>query len=47
MRSLHAGDTVSLDGGGSTAMVVEGGLVTRPSDATGRTAIGDTILLEP
>ncbi|MFJ2031116.1 phosphodiester glycosidase family protein [Streptosporangium sp. NPDC087985] len=32
-----------VDGGGSTAMAVNGELVNRPSDAAGERAVGDTI----
>ncbi|MGW0803982.1 phosphodiester glycosidase family protein [Nonomuraea sp. NPDC002799] len=43
MRSLGAVDALNLDGGGSSAMVVNGALVNRPSDATGERPVGDTI----
>ncbi len=37
----------NLDGGGSTAMAVNGSLVNRPSDATGERAVGGTIQILP
>lgn len=45
LRALGAVEAVNLDGGGSTAMVVGGEVVNRPSDATGERANGDGILL--
>ena len=36
---------INLDGGGSTAMVLEGKLVNKPSDATGERAVSDAILI--
>lgn len=47
MRSLGAVQALNLDGGGSSAMVVEGALVNVPSDATGERAVGDTIQVLP
>ncbi|GAA4592417.1 phosphodiester glycosidase family protein [Planotetraspora phitsanulokensis] len=47
MRSLGAVDALNLDGGGSSAMVVNGALVNRPSDATGERPVGDTIQVLP
>jgi exopolysaccharide biosynthesis protein len=47
MRSLGAVDALNLDGGGSSAMVVNGTLVNRPSDATGERPVGDTIQVLP
>jgi exopolysaccharide biosynthesis protein len=38
-------DAMNLDGGGSTAMVVDGTLVSHPSDATGERAVGDAIVV--
>ncbi len=43
MRSLGAVSALNLDGGGSTAMAVDGTLVNRPSDATGERPVGDTV----
>jgi hypothetical protein len=45
MRQLGALEALNLDGGGSTAMVVNGTLVTHPSDATGERADGDAIVI--
>jgi exopolysaccharide biosynthesis protein len=45
MRALGATDAVNLDGGGSTAMVVDQQLLGRPSDATGERPVGDAILI--
>lgn len=44
-RALGMQDAINLDGGGSTAMVVDGAVVTSPSDATGERAVGDAIFL--
>ncbi|MEU6413294.1 phosphodiester glycosidase family protein [Microbispora sp. NPDC046933] len=47
MRSLGAVQALNLDGGGSSAMAVDGVLVNRPSDAAGERAVGDTIQVLP
>lgn len=47
MRSLGAVQALNLDGGGSTAMAVDGSLVNHTSDATGERAVGDTIQVLP
>ncbi|MGW3160425.1 phosphodiester glycosidase family protein [Streptomyces sp. NPDC001089] len=47
MRSLGAVRALNLDGGGSTAMAVDGKLVNVTSDATGERAVGDTIQVLP
>ncbi|MGW2353847.1 phosphodiester glycosidase family protein [Actinacidiphila glaucinigra] len=47
MRSLGAVQALNLDGGGSSAMVVDGVLANVPSDATGERAVGDTIQVLP
>ncbi|MFD1271042.1 phosphodiester glycosidase family protein [Streptomyces kaempferi] len=47
MRSLGAVRALNLDGGGSTAMAVNGTLVNVTSDATGERAVGDTIQVLP
>ncbi|MGY4928362.1 phosphodiester glycosidase family protein [Streptomyces sp. 900105755] len=47
MRSLGAVEALNLDGGGSTAMAVNGKLVNAPSDATGERAVGDTLQVLP
>ncbi|MGP3968951.1 phosphodiester glycosidase family protein [Streptomyces sp. 6N223] len=43
-QALGMRDAVNLDGGGSTAMSVEGALVNRPS-GTGERAVGDALVL--
>ncbi len=45
MESLGAVRAMNLDGGGSTGMVLDGELLTRPSDAAGERAVGDALLL--
>ncbi|QKW05146.1 phosphodiester glycosidase family protein [Streptomyces sp. NA04227] len=45
MRALGARNALNLDGGGSTAMVVEGTLQGTPSDATGERPDGDALVL--
>lgn len=47
MRHLGARDAINLDGGGSSAMVIRGELVTHPSDPEGERAISDAIVLAP
>jgi exopolysaccharide biosynthesis protein len=47
MRSLGAVDAMNLDGGGSTAMAVNGVLVNHTSDATGERADGDFVVVLP
>ncbi|MES5823416.1 phosphodiester glycosidase family protein [Streptomyces sp. RG80] len=47
MRSLGAVQALNLDGGGSTAMAVDGTLVNVPSDAAGERAVGDTVQVIP
>ncbi len=44
-RSLGMVEAMNLDGGGSTAMAVDGSLVSHPSDATGERPVGDAILV--
>ncbi|MEU6720964.1 phosphodiester glycosidase family protein [Nonomuraea sp. NPDC046802] len=46
MRWLGAKQAINLDGGGSTAMVVGGKLVNRPSDGVER-GVGDALLVLP
>jgi exopolysaccharide biosynthesis protein len=46
-RSLGLVDAMNLDGGGSTAMAVNGALVTHPSDAAGERPVGDAIVVTP
>jgi exopolysaccharide biosynthesis protein len=43
--SLGAVDAINLDGGGSTAMVLDGKLVSRPSDPNGERKVGDAIIV--
>ncbi|QUQ71266.1 phosphodiester glycosidase family protein [Kutzneria sp. CA-103260] len=47
LAGLGAVQAMNLDGGGSTAMAVNGKLVTSPSDATGERPIGDALLILP
>ncbi|GAA0387439.1 phosphodiester glycosidase family protein [Microbispora corallina] len=47
MRSLGAVQALNLDGGGSTAMAVNGALVNHTSDATGERPVGDTVQVLP
>jgi hypothetical protein len=47
MRDLGAVDAVNLDGGGSTTMVVEQRLRSRPSDAAGERPVGDALVVLP
>ena len=47
LAGLGAVEAMNLDGGGSTAMAVNGKLVTSPSDATGERAVGDALLVLP
>ncbi|MEO3853443.1 phosphodiester glycosidase family protein [Acrocarpospora sp. B8E8] len=46
MRWLGARDAINLDGGGSSAMVVRGKVVNKPSDGSER-AVGDALLVKP
>lgn len=43
-QALGMSDAVNLDGGGSTAMSVEGALVNHPSDPGGERAVGDALV---
>lgn len=45
LRALGAWDALNFDGGGSTAMVVDGRLVTVPSDATGERPVANALLV--
>ena len=47
MKVLGARDALNLDGGGSTAMVVLGEVVSRPSDPSGERAVSDGIFVLP
>ncbi|MFM9368557.1 phosphodiester glycosidase family protein [Streptomyces sp. Da 82-17] len=46
-RALGLRDAVNLDGGGSTAMVAHGELLTDPSDTAGERPVGDALLILP
>jgi hypothetical protein len=46
MIVLGAYQGLNLDGGGSTAMVVDGHLVNRPSDPTGERPVGNCLVLQ-
>ena len=45
MRSLGAWDAVNLDGGGSAAMVVDGAVVSAPSDSAGERTVGNLLVV--
>lgn len=40
-------DALNLDGGGSTAMAIDGYLISHPSDATGERAVGEALVVLP
>jgi hypothetical protein len=44
-RSLGMVKAINLDGGGSTAMVIRGSLISHPSDAAGERPVGDAIVV--
>ncbi|GAA1397876.1 phosphodiester glycosidase family protein [Luteococcus peritonei] len=44
-KDLGLREAINLDGGGSTAMALDGRLVTSPSDATGERPVGDAIFV--
>lgn len=44
-RSLGATDALNLDGGGSTAMVIDGRTISRPSDREGERPVGNALAL--
>lgn len=46
-RSLGLVDAINLDGGGSTTMVVDGQVISHPSDASGERPVGDALLIQP
>ncbi|GAB3776372.1 hypothetical protein FB382_000042 [Nocardioides ginsengisegetis] len=46
-KSLGLVDAINLDGGGSTTMVVDGQVISHPSDATGERPVGDALLIRP
>jgi exopolysaccharide biosynthesis protein len=43
---LGAREAINLDGGGSSAMVIRGQVINRPSDASGERAVGNALLLD-
>ena len=45
LLEFGAVDAMNLDGGGSSAMVLEGKLVNKPSDAAGERAVSDALLI--
>jgi len=45
MRELGAVDAMNLDGGGSSAMAVDGMLANHPSDSSGERPIGDAVVV--
>ncbi|WP_329561229.1 phosphodiester glycosidase family protein [Kitasatospora sp. NBC_01266] len=47
LKSLGVVAAMNLDGGGSSAMYVAGGLVSKPSDATGERPVGDAVVVVP
>jgi Phosphodiester glycosidase len=47
LLEFGAVEAINLDGGGSTAMVVNGKIVNNPSDATGERAVSDAIIVVP
>lgn len=47
LMALGAVSAINLDGGGSSAMVIEGGLLGRPSDREGERPVGDAIVIVP
>lgn len=44
-KSLGMVEAMNLDGGGSTAMAIDGALISHPSDATGERPVGDAIVI--
>jgi hypothetical protein len=47
MAHLGARDAMNLDGGGSSVLVLNGTLATKPSDLTGERPVGDAIVVMP
>ena len=45
--SIGCRDALNLDGGGSTAMAVDGMLANRPSDASGQRSVGSALFVSP
>jgi len=46
LRELGASQAINLDGGGSSALVLNGRVVNRPSDAAGERAVANALVLE-
>lgn len=46
-RSLGLVEALNLDGGGSTTMVVDGQVISHPSDTSGERPVGDALLIRP
>lgn len=45
LLAIGAVDAMNLDGGGSTAMVLDGKVVNKPSDANGERKVGDALIV--
>jgi exopolysaccharide biosynthesis protein len=45
LASLGAWDALNFDGGGSTALVIDGRVVNVPSDPTGERAVANALLI--
>ena len=45
MRSLGAWQAMNFDGGGSTAMVIDGVVSNAPSDTTGEREVGNALVV--
>lgn len=45
MKTLGAWNAMNFDGGGSTTMVIDGAVVSKPSDATGEREVGNALLV--
>ena len=46
MQRLGAREALNFDGGGSTALVVQGAMVNRPSDQSGERPVGNALVLD-
>ena len=47
MKELGAIELINLDGGGSTAMFLDGKVINKPSDKEGERRVGDALLVFP
>lgn len=47
LKALGARDAINLDGGGSSALVIGGRLINKPSDPSGERAVGDVLAILP